>query len=231
MVNTNFHLSSCPRVTCQPIKHCHDYFRPASRRCLSRLGGESCINLRPPEALHSSVKQMNIREIARRYGLRGGQRATVTAARWALRGLQRPVSHGLSNELIVSLTSYAARFGTLGLTLRCLLTQSVKPDRVILWLAPEDIVRLPMPIRALTRHGLDIRETRDLRSYTKIIPALRAFPDAIIVTADDDLFYERHWLLALVRAWGRLEKSDRLSSCAPGLDQRWGNCTLRTVAA
>ena len=45
-------------------------------------------------------------------------------------------------------------------------------------------------ITRLRRHGLDIRTTEDIGPYKKIIPALLAFPEAIIVTADDDIFYE-----------------------------------------
>ena len=47
----------------------------------------------------------------------------------------------------MSLTSYPPRFGTLHLTLACLLDQSVKPDHLILWIAREDIKELPDDIR------------------------------------------------------------------------------------
>lgn len=144
---------------------------------------------------------MGLRRFARRLQLRPRLRRAVANLRWWLRPLlpQRP--HGQKVALIVTLTSYAARFPTLHLTLRCLLTQSVRPDRVILWLSPDDLRRLPKAVRALEGAGLEIRETEDLRSYTKIIPALRAFPDAVLVTADDDVHYERHWLRALLGTW------------------------------
>ena len=104
-------------------------------------------------------------------------------------------------EVIVSLTSYRPRFGTLALTLYCLLSQTVAPDRVLLWLSEDDARQLPGKVTKLRSHGLDIRTTEDIGSYKKIIPALLAFPDAIIVTADDDIFYEAHWLEALLSAW------------------------------
>jgi hypothetical protein len=100
--------------------------------------------------------------------------------------------------LIVSLTSYPARFGTLYLTLGCLLDQTVKPDRVILWIAHDDMLRLPPAVRALEKAGLEIRACDDLRSFKKLVPALEAFPDAFIVTADDDIFFRRNWLEELV---------------------------------
>jgi hypothetical protein len=43
-----------------------------------------------------------------------------------------------------------------------------------------------------------VRETRDLRSFTKIVPALLAFPEAHLVTADDDMAYGGNWLERLL---------------------------------
>lgn len=144
---------------------------------------------------------MGLRQFARKSQLRPRLRQAVAQARWRLRHLLPLRPHGRDRTLIITLTSYAARFPTLHLTLRCLLTQSVRPDRVILWLGPDDLRQLPPAVRALEPEGLEIRETEDLRSYTKIIPALKAFPEAILVTADDDVHYERHWLRALLAAW------------------------------
>jgi hypothetical protein len=108
--------------------------------------------------------------------------------------------HVLSRPLVVSLTSYQARFPVLEKTLKCLLLQSIRPDHVVLWLSNEDVAKLPESILILSDLGLDIRGTKDLRSFTKIIPALDAFPDAFIVTADDDVYYWPTWLEELVEA-------------------------------
>lgn len=110
-------------------------------------------------------------------------------------GSGRP--HGLPGELIVSLTSYPARFATLHLTLRSLLAQDVRPDRLILWIARDDAAALPDEVRDLEQHGLTISECDDLRSYKKLIPTIEAFPDAYIVTADDDLYFPPKWLETL----------------------------------
>jgi hypothetical protein len=114
---------------------------------------------------------------------------------------RRQKHHGLPGELIISLTSYPPRFGTLLPTLQCLLTQNVKPDRVILWVAHEDQVHLPESILAQTKFGLEIRLCRDLGPYKKIIPTLQEFPKAFIVTADDDLYYHSNWLGDLITSW------------------------------
>ncbi len=106
--------------------------------------------------------------------------------------------HGLPGELIVNLTSYPARFATLALTLRSLLDQSVRADRTILWVGEAAVAELPPDVRLLEQHGLEVRACTDLRSYTKLVPALRAIPAAFHVTADDDLYYPSDWLARLV---------------------------------
>ncbi|WP_420353327.1 glycosyltransferase family 2 protein [Paenirhodobacter sp.] len=107
--------------------------------------------------------------------------------------------HGLNAPLVVSLTSYPARFATLAWTLKALLRQSVKADRTILWLTEGDDRLLPPEVLALRSEGLEIRtEAEPIRVYTKSVPALRAFADAWLVTADDDMYYGPDWLAGLV---------------------------------
>ena len=97
-----------------------------------------------------------------------------------------PAPHGLRSPLIVSLTSYPARFGSLHLVLRSLLTQSVRADRVVLWLDEGDEHLLPPAVTSL---GVETRICPRWRSYKKIIPTLMEWPEAHIVTADDDIYY------------------------------------------
>jgi hypothetical protein len=109
--------------------------------------------------------------------------------------------HDLPAKLVVSLTSYPARYRHLHRTIRSLLDQSVRPDAVILWLSHGEETQLPASVTDLTRHGLTIRTCPDVRSYNKLIHTRAAFPEAFIVTADDDLYYEPRWLEALVEGW------------------------------
>ena len=106
-------------------------------------------------------------------------------------------AHSLPGELVISLTSYRPRFPHLHLALLSLLDQSVRPDRLILWISHAEMDDLPKAVTSLVRLGLDIRATRELRSYKKLIPALEMFPQAFIATADDDVLYPRDWLEAL----------------------------------
>lgn len=115
----------------------------------------------------------------------------------------RPRRHDLPAPLIVTLTSFPPRFGTLHLTIRSLLDQDLRPDAVILWIAHDDLGKVPRAVRRLTRRGLDIRGTADLRSYKKLVPALAECGPAFLATADDDVFYPPDWLDALAQTWRR----------------------------
>lgn len=118
--------------------------------------------------------------------------------------------YGLENnsretKLIVSLTSFPDRIKTVHITINTLLNQTVKPDKLILWLAdsqfPNKENDLPDELLKLKGLGLEIRWCEDLKSYKKLIPALKEFPEDIIVTADDDLYYQRDWLESLYSAY------------------------------
>ena len=108
-------------------------------------------------------------------------------------------------ELIVSLTSYPARIHEVYYTIFSLLTQNLKPNRIFLWLAEEQFPNrnrdLPKNLLQFIESGLTIKYTNDVRPYKKLIPALREYPNAIIVTADDDIFYPSDWLEKLYNYW------------------------------
>lgn len=124
-------------------------------------------------------------------------RAKVSC-RWRFRKWLWTEQYEGATPLIVSLTSYPPRFATLHLTLRSLLLQHLRPTRVILWIAFEDAERLPQDVILLQKEGLEIRYCEDLKSYKKIIPALEAYPNATVVTADDDIYYWSDWLDELI---------------------------------
>lgn len=114
-------------------------------------------------------------------------------------------------ELVISLTTIPERIGKVHLCIESLLRQDIKPDHLILWLSESedpnrpkiDRASLPLSLVRLQCRGLDIRWYRDIRSFRKIVPTLREYPDALIVTADDDIFYPRRWLRGLYEAYRR----------------------------
>ena len=118
-----------------------------------------------------------------------------------LRNRRRARVHQLPGTLSITLTSYPPRYTNLALTLKSLLGQSVRPDHVNLWIAEADMAALPANVASLRQHGLIIRPCQDFKSFTKIIPALLAYPGHFLVTADDDQYYPNHWLQQLVGSY------------------------------
>lgn len=127
------------------------------------------------------------------------RRARSAVAGYPMVDVKRP--HRLPGELVVSLTSYPPRFRELVLTLKSLLDQDTQADRTVLWVSERDFPLVPRAVRALQAHGLEIRCCEDTRSFKKIVPSLQAFPDAFIVTADDDMYYPPEWLGRLVNGY------------------------------
>ncbi len=102
---------------------------------------------------------------------------------------------------VVSLTTYPARLGIAHYTIGTLMRQRVKPDAIHLWLSADELspADLPRTLRRMQRRGLRITFVEgNIRSYKKLIYALEAYPEATIITADDDCLYPRGWLAMLL---------------------------------
>lgn len=112
------------------------------------------------------------------------------------------IDESSDNDVIVSLTSYGDRLKDLHITLYSLLMQSLKPRKIVLCLAEEEFPQkeedLPIQIRNILKWGISIVWCPDIRSYKKLIPTLELFPNMVIVTADDDVYYPTDWLSKLV---------------------------------
>lgn len=106
-------------------------------------------------------------------------------------------------RIIVSLTSFPAAIPYAVQAIRSVLNGSMLPDKVVLYLDtqkyPEGII--PNELEKLKNES-EIFEVRfdpaEIRSYKKLIPALRDFPNDIIVTIDDDILYHADLLRDLV---------------------------------
>ena len=101
---------------------------------------------------------------------------------------------------IVSLTSFPARINDIWVTIEILLRQTFKPDKIILWLADEQFPDkvLPESLTSLIKRGLTIEYCDDLRSHKKYFYSMQQFPDANIITFDDDLYYDKYALKNVV---------------------------------
>ncbi len=94
-------------------------------------------------------------------------------------------------QIIVSLASYRKRYGTVGIVLKSLLFQTVKADRIIVWLdadIPEN--KITEEMKAFSGYGVEYRHTSDeLKAHKKYYYAMKEFPDEYIITVDDDVVY------------------------------------------
>ncbi|MDR1811787.1 MAG: glycosyltransferase [Candidatus Fibromonas sp.] len=103
---------------------------------------------------------------------------------------------------IITLTSYGKRVeNTAPYAIWSLFEQSVKPDRIILWLGREnrDLNGIPALLKTETEMGLEIRFCEDIKSYKKLNFALQEFPNDVLITVDDDAYYPKDWLEKLLK--------------------------------
>lgn len=124
--------------------------------------------------------------------------------------LAAPKRYALNSEkrkqrIIVSLTSYPGRFHCIHIMLKSIMLQSVKPDKIIVWL--DDGVgcdKLTPKMLNLEKYGIEYRNMPgDLKPHKKYIHAMQAFPDDIIITVDDDLIYANDVIETLVKTHKR----------------------------
>lgn len=126
-------------------------------------------------------------------------------ALWAEWTLSRiPVGRLTANNrpsvpVIVSLTAIESRLNKVHVTVRSLLTQSLCPEKIILWL--NDALREKIPASLLQLEGakFEIRFSWLDCAHLKLVESLRAFPEYCIVTCDDDAIYEKKLVESLYR--------------------------------
>ena len=114
--------------------------------------------------------------------------------------------HPLNSEkrpykIVASLTSFPARIHCVEYAIKSLMLQSVKPDRIILWLASEQFPdsEIPKSLEKMKEYGLEIRFCDDLKSHKKYYYAMQEqSEDELLITYDDDIIYEYNSIEKLV---------------------------------
>ena len=105
------------------------------------------------------------------------------------------------HEIIVSLTTYGKRISDVTYSIESIMQQTLKANRIILWLGREfQTRRLPQSLMLQQKRGLEIQFCDDIRSYTKLVPSLANYPNDAIITIDDDLLYDIDVLERLILA-------------------------------
>ena len=131
------------------------------------------------------------------------------------------LKHDISeNDIILSLTSYGKRVtDTLPYALYSMLTQSLCPAKIVVYLDNDNWndEKLPFILQKLRRIGVEFYYCEDIKSYKKLIPALRMFPNNPIITLDDDFYYNKHFTEWMTSAYNASDKKTILGQwgCVP----------------
>ncbi|MBL4630816.1 MAG: glycosyl transferase [Paraglaciecola sp.] len=106
-----------------------------------------------------------------------------------------------NSEYVVSLTTYGRRIHDVHLVIESIGLQTIKASRVVLWLDEKefDMENLPVLLHKQVERGLEIKFCPNYKSYKKFIPSFRLFPDANIITIDDDILYPVDMIEQLIR--------------------------------
>lgn len=101
--------------------------------------------------------------------------------------------------VIVSLTSFPARIAKVWIVIECMLRQTKRPERIILWLSKDQfsgqIDDLPLELTSQIARGLEIRFVDgDIKSHKKYYYVFKEYPNKYILTIDDDLLFPSDFL-------------------------------------
>ena len=107
-------------------------------------------------------------------------------------------------KLVCTLTSFPDRIDTVQYTIKTLFDQSMKPDRIVLWLAEEEFKDKSMPqsLIDLQERGLEIRYCENVfghKRYYKLIEEQKE--DECIVMFDDDILFPKCLIERLYKKW------------------------------
>ena len=126
--------------------------------------------------------------------------------RLAMRQLRRRGNAPMRRRpVIVSLSTTPKRLShKTDVAIATLLMQKLRPDRVILWIS-DTIQNQPLSktYHDLIDAGLEVKYRKDVGPHTKLLYALQEYPDCVIVSADDDIFYPAAWLGDLYTSYER----------------------------
>ncbi|MHB2149540.1 glycosyltransferase [Calditrichota bacterium LG25] len=94
-------------------------------------------------------------------------------------------------KIIVSFTTIKERIKNIYLVIESIAQQTMKPDKIVLWLSKTNFndANIPITVKRLIKKGLSIKYIDDIGPHTKLLYALQEFKDNLIITIDDDIIY------------------------------------------
>ncbi|MDR2832936.1 MAG: glycosyltransferase family 2 protein [Streptococcaceae bacterium] len=107
-----------------------------------------------------------------------------------------------TDKIIVSMTTIPGRMKFLKYPLDAIFQQTLPPDEVHLYLDVARKEKYPISdLDVFIRSGLKIFYVEDLRPHTKYFYAIKENSDALVVTIDDDIWYERNLIEVLYNSY------------------------------
>lgn len=109
-----------------------------------------------------------------------------------------------SPMVTVSLTSYGKRVeNSSPYAIYSILNQTVLPDRIVLNIDKKKWNKnnIPILLKKLEKLGVIIQFVEDIGPHTKFLPTLSRYPDDVIITVDDDVYYEQNTIEELLNAY------------------------------
>lgn len=102
--------------------------------------------------------------------------------------------------IIASLTTIKSRISIVHTAIESIFSQTEKPEQIILWISDDFNLKshLTDKLKSLIKHGLEIRQVKDIGPHTKLIYALKEFPNHSIITFDDDIIYPNNTISTLL---------------------------------
>lgn len=119
----------------------------------------------------------------------------------------RPNKESVKANVIVSFTSFPTRINEVWQVVECMMRQTYRPQKIILWLSKEQFPieeSIPQSLREYENGIFEIRIVDgDIRSHKKYLYAFNEFPNDYIFLIDDDIYYptdliEKTWKAHLV---------------------------------
>ena len=111
-----------------------------------------------------------------------------------------------NKRIIVSFTSFPKRINNLMPTLKSIFKQTIKPDKIVLWLAETEFKNreedLPIYLKNLLRKNkFNIEWCNDLKCHKKYFYALQKYREDIVILIDDDLIYDNDLIEKLIKSY------------------------------
>lgn len=86
------------------------------------------------------------------------------------------------------MTSYGRRINNLPRVIDSIFNQTVQPNLIVLNLAYDEII--PRDVESyLKKQGIEINRVPDTKVYKKLIPTLKKYTEALVISIDDDFLY------------------------------------------